>query len=101
MVAALLPLPLSGGLGGCAGTHPTDSRAVLRGARDELRAFSTERAVVPDEAERFLALADIIEDQAVDMIEEVASFDADCYAALENRWTSGTSWSRPWTRVPE
>lgn len=47
------------------------------------------RASDPAEAERFLALADAIEDRAAILIEEVASFDTDFYAALENPEISG------------
>ena len=82
MVAALVLLPLSSGLGGCAGTRPSDSRAALRSTRDNLRVFLKERAADPAEAERFLALADAIEDRALALLGEVARFDADFYAAL-------------------
>ena len=65
VVAALLLLPLSASLGGCAATRPSDSRAALLGARDDLRVFLRKRSADPAEADRFLTLADAIEDRAL------------------------------------
>ena len=91
VITALLLLPLSGGLGGCAGARPSETRAALRATRDDLRVFLKERAADPAESERLLALADAIEDRAVALLEEVARFDADFYAALENPEITGPS----------
>jgi len=88
MASALLFLPLFGALGGCASAPPAGSRAALAATRDELRAFLTERAVDASEAEQFLALADSIEDRALALIDEVASFDADFDAAFRDMATA-------------